>query len=87
MRLGLTAGYSGAQMSINLDLILEAERLGYDSVWTAEAYGSDAVTPLAWIGANTTKIRLGTGILQMPARAGRTSTTITRSAWATRMRR
>jgi len=68
MRLGLTAGYSGAQMSINLDLILEAERLGYDSVWTAEAYGSDAVTPLAWIGANTTKIRLGTGILQMPAR-------------------
>jgi F420-dependent oxidoreductase-like protein len=68
MRLGLTAGYSGAQMSVNLDLILEAERLGFDSVWTAEAYGSDAVSPLAWIGARTTKIRLGTAIMQMPAR-------------------
>jgi F420-dependent oxidoreductase-like protein len=68
MRLGLTAGYSGANLSINLDLILEAERLGYDSVWTAEAYGSDAITPLAWIGAKTTKIRLGTAIMQMPAR-------------------
>ena len=49
MRLGLTAGYSGAAMSVNLPLIHEAERLGFDSVWTAEAYGSDAVTPLAWI--------------------------------------
>jgi F420-dependent oxidoreductase-like protein len=68
MRLGLTAGYSGASMSINLDAILEAERLGYDSVWTAEAYGSDAITPLAWIGAKTTKIKLGTAIMQMPAR-------------------
>jgi F420-dependent oxidoreductase-like protein len=68
MRLGLTAGYSGSQMSLNLDLVLEAERLGFDSVWTAEAYGSDAVTPLAWIGARTRKIRLGTAIMQMPAR-------------------
>jgi F420-dependent oxidoreductase-like protein len=51
-----------------LDLILEAERLGFDSVWTAEAYGSDAVTPLAWIGAQTTRIRLGTAIMQIPAR-------------------
>jgi F420-dependent oxidoreductase-like protein len=51
-----------------LELILEAERLGFDSVWTAEAYGSDAVTPLAWIGAQTTRIRLGTAIMQMPAR-------------------
>ena len=68
MRLGLTAGYSGSQMSLNLDLVLEAERLGFDSIWTAEAYGSDAVTPLAWIGARTTKIRLGTAIMQMPAR-------------------
>jgi F420-dependent oxidoreductase-like protein len=68
MRLGLTAGYSGPQMSVNLDLVLEAERLGFDSIWTAEAYGSDAVTPLAWIGARTTKIRLGTAIMQMPAR-------------------
>jgi F420-dependent oxidoreductase-like protein len=68
MRLGLTAGYSGAKMSLNLDLVLEAERLGYDSVWTAEAYGSDAVSPLAWIGARTSRIRLGTAIMQMPAR-------------------
>src|SRR5271157_2257859 len=68
MRLGLTAGYSGSQMSVNFDLVLEAERLGFDSIWTAEAYGSDAVTPLAWIGARTTKIRLGTAIMQMPAR-------------------
>src|SRR5215472_3059738 len=68
MRLGLTAGYSGSRMSLNLDLVLEAERLGFDSVWTAEAYGSDAVSPLAWIGASTRKIRLGTAIMQMPAR-------------------
>ena len=69
MRLGLTAGYSGAKLSVNMDLILEAERLGFDSVWTAEAYGSDAVTPLAWIAANTSKIRLGTAIMQTPARS------------------
>jgi F420-dependent oxidoreductase-like protein len=55
-------------MRINRDLILEAERLGYWSVWTAEAYGSDAVSPLAYIAAFTTKIRLGTAIMQMPAR-------------------
>jgi F420-dependent oxidoreductase-like protein len=68
LRLGLTAGYSGAAMQINRDLILEAERLGYWSVWSAEAYGSDAVTPLAYIAAFTTKIQLGTAIMQMPAR-------------------
>ena len=68
MRLGLTAGYSGAKLSVNMDLILEAERLGFDSVWTAEAYGSDAATPLAYIAALTERIRLGTAIFQMPAR-------------------
>jgi len=68
MKLGLTAGYSGASMALNLDLILEAERLGFDSVWTAEAYGSDAIAPLAWIGARTSRIKLGTAIMQMPAR-------------------
>ena len=47
MRLGMTAGYSGAALGVNLPLIQEAERLGFDSVWTAEAYGSDAITPLA----------------------------------------
>jgi len=68
MRLGLNAGYSGARMSLNMDLIKEADRLGYHSVWTAEAYGSDAVTPLAWIAGQTQQIKLGTGIMQMPAR-------------------
>ena len=68
MKLGLVAGYSGASMSLNMDLILHAESLGFDSVWTAEAYGSDAISPLAWIGARTSRIRLGTAIMQMPAR-------------------
>ncbi|MBW2234242.1 MAG: LLM class F420-dependent oxidoreductase [Deltaproteobacteria bacterium] len=69
MRLGLLAGYSGASMSLPMDNILEAERLGFDSVWTAEAYGSDAVSPLGYIAAKTTKIHLGTAIMQMPARS------------------
>jgi F420-dependent oxidoreductase-like protein len=69
MRLGLMVGYSGAQVSIDMEMIREAEQLGYDSVWTAEAWGSDAVSPLAWIAAQTTKIRLGTGIMQLPGRS------------------
>jgi F420-dependent oxidoreductase-like protein len=68
MRLGLISGYSGAQMGMPMELILEAERLGFDSVWTAEAYGSDAIVPAAWIAALTKKIKIGTGIVQMPAR-------------------
>jgi F420-dependent oxidoreductase-like protein len=68
MRFGLNAGYSGARLSVDLDLVFEAERLGFHSVWTAEAYGSDAITPLAWIGARTSRIGLGTAILQMAAR-------------------
>ena len=68
MKLGLVAGYSPAVMAVPMDLILEAERLGFDSVWTAEAYGSDAVTPAAWILARTTRINAGTAIMQMPAR-------------------
>jgi F420-dependent oxidoreductase-like protein len=68
MRLGLSAGPSTSQISLDMPLILEAERLGFDSVWTSESYGSDAVVPLAWIGAQTSRIRLGSGILQMPAR-------------------
>ena len=68
MRLGLNIGYSGAKMEIPWDLVVEAENLGIDIVWSAEAYGSDAITPLAWIGAKTTKIKLGTAIMQMPAR-------------------
>jgi F420-dependent oxidoreductase-like protein len=69
MRLGLMLGYSGAQVSIDLDFIYEAEALGFDSVWTAEAWGSDAVSPLAWIGARTEKIRLGTAVMQLPGRS------------------
>jgi len=62
------SGYSPAQMTLPMDTILEAEKLGYDCVWTAEAYGSDAVSPAAWILARTTKINVGTAIMQMPAR-------------------
>ena len=61
-------GYSGARFELPLATIQEADRLGYYAVWTAEAYGSDSVTPLAWIGAHTEKIHLGTAIMQMPAR-------------------
>jgi F420-dependent oxidoreductase-like protein len=61
-------GYSGARIDLPMTLIQEAEKLGYYAVWTAESYGSDAVTPLAWIGAQTTKIHLGTAIMQMPGR-------------------
>jgi F420-dependent oxidoreductase-like protein len=68
LRFGLNAGYSGARMKLNMELIKEADRLGFHSVWTAEAYGSDAITPLAWIAAQTEKIKVGTGIVQMPAR-------------------
>ena len=68
IRFGLNVGYSGAQLAIDMDLVREAERLGFHSVWTAEAYGSDAVTPLAWIGGQTSKIRLGSAIMQMAAR-------------------
>ena len=68
MRLGLVVGYSGKQIRLPMQLIEEAERLGFDSVWTAEAYGSDAVTPAAWILARTSRIRVGTAIVQMPAR-------------------
>jgi F420-dependent oxidoreductase-like protein len=68
MKLALYLGYSGGRMELPVESVLEAERLGWDSVWTAEAYGSDAVTPLAYLAALTTKIKLGTGIMQIPAR-------------------
>ncbi len=69
MRLGIFAGYWGATPPARaLDVILEADRIGLDSVWTAEAYGSDALTPLAWYGAHTSRLRLGTAIMQMQAR-------------------
>ncbi|MEN8235078.1 MAG: LLM class F420-dependent oxidoreductase [Actinomycetota bacterium] len=68
MRLGLNLGYWGTALATDATLIAEAERLGYDSVWTAEAYGSDAITPLAYLAARTERIKLGSGILQMAAR-------------------
>ena len=68
MRLGLMLGYWMPDPWDPTDLVLEAERLGYDSVWTAEAYGSDVFSPLCWIGARTTRIKLGTGIMQISAR-------------------
>jgi F420-dependent oxidoreductase-like protein len=68
MKLALTLSYSGAQMSLDIEKVLEAERLGFDSVWSAESYGSDAVTPAAWIAARTTRIHVGTGIMQIGGR-------------------
>jgi F420-dependent oxidoreductase-like protein len=68
MDLALNLSYSGTGIAIDIAKIQEAERLGYASVWTAEAYGSDAVAPAAWIAARTEKIHVGTGIMQIPAR-------------------
>lgn len=68
MRLGLNVGYSGASMPDVLPLVEHADRIGIDSVWAAEAYGSDAVTVLAYLAARTERIKLGSGILQMPGR-------------------
>ncbi|HYC01155.1 MAG TPA: LLM class F420-dependent oxidoreductase [Candidatus Limnocylindrales bacterium] len=69
MKLGLMIGYwQGGAPGDFVTLAREAENLGYESVWTAEAYGSDAFTPLAWIGANTSRIKLGTAVAQISAR-------------------
>jgi F420-dependent oxidoreductase-like protein len=71
MKLGVHIGYWGLGLSSQdqLEIVQEAEKLGYDSVWTAEAYGSDSATVLAWLAGQTTKIRLGSGIFQMPGRS------------------
>jgi F420-dependent oxidoreductase-like protein len=69
LNLGLSVGYwAGGPPPGAQELVLEAERLGYDSLWTAEAYGSDALMPLAWWGARTERLKLGTGIVQISAR-------------------
>src|SRR3954464_6396777 len=68
LKLGLMLGYWGAHPADATETVLAAEDCGFDSVWTAEAYGSDAVTPLAWYAARTTRIRLGTGLMQPSAR-------------------
>jgi F420-dependent oxidoreductase-like protein len=71
MRLGLNVGYWGLGLSSEdqKNLVQEAEAMGYDSVWAAEAYGSDAATVLAWLAAHTEKIKIGSAIFQMPARS------------------
>ena len=71
MRLGVMLGYFGAGTSAaeQLELVREAERLGYDSAWVAEAYGSDAATVLAWLAAQTGAIHLGSAVFQIPARS------------------
>jgi F420-dependent oxidoreductase-like protein len=69
LKLGLNTGYwAGGPPPGVTDAIAEAERLGFDSIWTAEAYGSDCLTPLAWWGASTRRLRLGTAIVQISAR-------------------
>src|SRR3954447_19755866 len=71
MKLGVHIGYWGLGLSSQdqLALVQEAERLGYDSVWTAEAYGADAATILGWVAQATSRIRIGSGIFQMPGRS------------------
>ena len=80
MKLGLSIGYSGGEMRLPIEKVQLAERLGYDSVWTAEAYGSDALSPLAFLAAKTERIKLGTGVIQLagrtPANAAMTVATI-----------
>lgn len=69
MKLGLMLGYWGAGPPADApQLVAEAERLGFDSMWVAESWGNDALTPLAWWGARTTRLRLGTSIVQLAAR-------------------
>ena len=68
MKLGLSLGYSGSSYNVPTELVQKAESLGYDSVWTAEAYGSDAMTPLAYLAGKTERIKLCTGIIQLAAR-------------------
>jgi F420-dependent oxidoreductase-like protein len=68
MKLGIGAVGFGPKVQIDLDRIRHAESLGFDSAWTAEAYGNDAVSTATWVLANTTRIKVGTAIMQMPAR-------------------
>ncbi len=68
MKLGFQLERFGAQPAAPMDLVLGAEKLGFDSVWSSESWGSDAVSPVAWVLARTTRIRAGTAIMQIPAR-------------------
>ena len=69
MKLGLLVGYSGKIVTLPMDNIKAAESMGFESAWTAEAYGSDAVTTATWVLANTEKIKVGTAIMQLPGRS------------------
>src|SRR6185312_13506071 len=71
MKLGIHIGYWGLGLTSEdqLQIVQEAERLGFDSVWAAEAYGSDAASVHGWLAGQTSKIRLGSGIFQMPGRS------------------
>ena len=69
MKLGLAVEYAARGVDVPIERIRRCEELGYDSVWTAEAYGSDAITPLAFIAAHTKRIRLGTAVMQVAARS------------------
>ena len=69
MKLATNAVSFGPKVKINMDMLKHAESLGYDSAWTAEAYGNDAVTTATWVAAQTTKLKVGTAIMQMPARS------------------
>src|SRR5437868_5502262 len=68
MKLATTIKFRPGHAGIDIDLVLEAERLGFDSVWAGEAWGTDAVSPVAWVLARTTRLKAGTSIMQMPAR-------------------
>jgi F420-dependent oxidoreductase-like protein len=68
MKLGIVLRTTGPTPKLDVDLVLEAERLGYDSAWTSEAWGGDAVSTVSWMLSRTSKIKGGTGIMQMPAR-------------------
>ena len=68
MRLGLSFGYWGAGPKDNVELAQEADRLGYHSIWTAEAWGSDCIAPLTWLAAKTERVNVGTAIMQVAAR-------------------
>ena len=68
MKLATTLKFSPDEGGIDMELVWEAERLGFEAVWAGEAYGTDAVTPVAWVLARTSRIKAGTSIMQMPAR-------------------
>lgn len=80
MRLGIMLGYSSVNVQLPLELVKTADELGVYAIWTAEAYGSDAISPLAWLGVQTKQIKLGTAIMQMsgrtPANAAMTAMTM-----------